>query len=65
VSAKGGSDGRTSATIEIPGEHAADALAEQFVGIREALREADLGLAKLVIKGHAMAPGQTAHAETP
>ncbi|MGH7549557.1 MAG: hypothetical protein ACREK3_02260 [Gemmatimonadota bacterium] len=69
VSARGGSDGRTSATIEIPGEHAADVLARQFVGIREALREADLGLAKLVIKGQATAPVPSAAAapgsETP
>ncbi|MGH7564358.1 MAG: hypothetical protein ACREK5_08035 [Gemmatimonadota bacterium] len=69
VSVRGGSDGRTSATIEVPGEHAADLLARQFVGIREAFREADLGLAKLVIKGHATAPAATAVAspgsETP
>ncbi len=69
VSTKGGSDGRTSATIEVPGEHAADALAERFVAIREAFRQADLGLARLVIKGEATAPVETAAAtpasETP
>lgn len=64
VSTKGGSDGRTSATVEVPGEHAANVLAERFVGIREALREADLGLAKLVIKGKATAPVAAA-VETP
>ncbi|MGH7570507.1 MAG: hypothetical protein ACREMK_01500 [Gemmatimonadota bacterium] len=69
LSVRSGSDGRTSATIEVPGEHAADVLARHFVGIREALREADLGLAKLVIKGQATAPAATAVAspgsETP
>lgn len=69
VATRGGSDGRTSATVEIPGEHPANVLAERFVAIREALREADLGLAKLVLKGRATAPvsgGETAAGgETP
>ncbi|HET9581801.1 MAG TPA: hypothetical protein VFP76_03200 [Gemmatimonadota bacterium] len=64
VSSRGGSDGRTSATIEVPGTHPADALAQRFVGIREALYEAGLGMAKLVIKGTAVAPGETV-AESP
>ena len=58
------SDGRTSATIEVPGSHPANLLAQHFVGIREALREADLGLAKLVLKGTAVAPGEPV-AESP
>ena len=64
VSTKAGSDGRTSATIEVPGSHPANLLAQHFVGIREALREADLGLAKLVLKGTAVAPGEPV-AESP
>lgn len=64
VSTKSGSDGRTSASIEVPGSHPADVLARHFVGIREALHEADLGMAKLVIKGMAVAPGG-AVAESP
>lgn len=59
VSTKSGSDGRTSASVEVPGSHPADILAKHFVGIREALHEADLGMAKLVIKGTAVAPGET------
>jgi hypothetical protein len=57
VSTKAGSDGRTSATIEVPGSHPANVLAQRFVGIREALHEADLGMAKLVIRGTAVPPG--------
>ncbi|HKY59484.1 MAG TPA: hypothetical protein VJP59_00595 [Gemmatimonadota bacterium] len=64
VSTKSGSDGRTSASIEVPGSHPADVLARHFVEIRVALREADLGMAKLVIKGTAVAPGETV-AESP
>lgn len=59
VSTKAGSDGRTSATIEVPGSHPADVLARHFVGIREVIHEADLGLARLVIKGLAVAPGES------
>ena len=64
VSTKSGSDGRTTATIELPGSHPADVLAQRFVGIREALYEAELGMAKLVIKGTAVAPGESV-AESP
>lgn len=64
VSTKAGSDGRTSATIEVPGSHPADVLARHFVSIREAIHEADLGMAKLVIKGTAVAPGESV-AESP
>ena len=53
VSTRSASDGRTSATIEIPGVHPVAELAQQFVGIRQALRDADVGLAKLQIKGQA------------
>lgn len=59
VSTRAGSDGRTSATVEVPGSHPADVLARHFVGIREAIHEADLGLAKLVIRGTAVAPGES------
>ena len=66
VSTKGASDGRTTATIEIPGEHAAGDLARRFVGVRQALREADLGMAKLIIKGKATSREASASvAETP
>lgn len=64
VATKAGSDGRTSATVDVAGSHPADKLAQHFVGIREALCEADLGMAKLVIKGTALAPGE-AVAESP
>lgn len=53
VSTRSSSDGRTSATIEIPGVLPVEELARQFVGIRQAFREADVGLAKLQIKGRA------------
>lgn len=69
VSTKSASDGRTIATIEIPDSQPVEALAQRFVAIRTALREADLGLAKLVIRGSATAPARTAVApaggETP
>ena len=69
VSVRASSDGRTSATIEVPGVQPADALARQFVAVREALREADLGMARLVIKGQATAPAEataaTAGSQTP
>jgi len=64
ISTKSGSDGRSTATIEVPGSHPVDVLAQRFVGIREALYEADFGMAKLVIKGTAVAPGGTV-AESP
>jgi hypothetical protein len=53
VSTRAASDGRTSATIEIPGVVPVAELARQFVEIRKAFREADVGLAKLQIKGQA------------
>ncbi|HJU86178.1 MAG TPA: hypothetical protein VJ788_02275 [Gemmatimonadota bacterium] len=53
VSTRSASDGRTSATVEIPGVLPVAELARQFVGIRQALRDADVGLAKLQIKGQA------------
>jgi hypothetical protein len=59
ISTKSGSDGRATAAIEVPGSHPVDLLAQRFVGIRDALYEADLGMAKLVIKGTAIAPGET------
>lgn len=53
VSTRSASDGRTSATVEIPGVLPVAELAQQFVGIRQAFRDADVGLAKLQIKGQA------------
>ncbi len=53
VSTRAASDGRTSATVEIPGVQPVAELARQFVGIRQAFRDADVGLAKLQIKGQA------------
>jgi hypothetical protein len=53
VSTRSASDGRTSATVEIPGVLPVAELARQFVGIRQALRDADVGLAKLQIRGQA------------
>lgn len=53
VTSRAASDGRTSAVVEIPGVLPIAELANQFVGIREAFRDADVGLAKLQIKGHA------------
>jgi len=65
VSTRSASDGRTSATVEIPGVLPVAELARQFVGIREAFREADVGLAKLQIKGQAdtSASGEAASAQ--
>ena len=51
VSTRSASDGRTSATVEIPGVLPVAELARQFVGIRQAFRDADVGLAKLQIEG--------------
>jgi hypothetical protein len=53
VSSRAGSDGRTSAVVEIPGVLPIAELAERFVGIRKAFRAADVGLARLQIKGQA------------
>ena len=53
VSSRSGSDGRTSAVVEIPGVLPITELAERFVGIRKAFRSADVGLARLQIKGQA------------
>ena len=53
VSSRSGSDGRTTAVVEIPGVLPITELAERFVGIRKAFRSADIGLARLQIKGQA------------
>ena len=53
VSTRAGSDGRTMAVVEIPGVLPVEDLAKRFVGIRAAFREAEVGLAKLQIKGQA------------
>lgn len=60
ITTRAGSDGRTSATIRIPDVETADQLAKQFVGIRVALCEAGLGLAKMRIEGKAVAPRESA-----
>jgi hypothetical protein len=53
VSTRAASDGRTMAVVEIPGVLPVTDLARMFVGIREAFADADVGLAKLQIKGQA------------
>jgi hypothetical protein len=53
VSTRVTSDGRTTATVEVPGVLPVQELASQFVGIRTAFRDAEVGLAKLQIKGQA------------
>lgn len=53
VTSRSASDGRTTVVVEIPDVLPIAELALQFVEIREAFREADVGLAKLQIKGHA------------
>jgi hypothetical protein len=53
VSTRSASDGRTMAVVEIPGVLPVEDLARMFVGIREAFADADVGLAKLQIKGQA------------
>lgn len=63
VNTRPASDGRTTAVVEIPGEKPVDQLAAEFVGIRRALRDADMGLARLRIRGTATAPAQQASAE--
>lgn len=60
VTTRAASDGRTSATIRLPDVQAADELAKQFVGIRVALCEAGVGLAKIRIEGKAVAPQKSA-----
>lgn len=62
VSTRSASDGRTSATVEIPGVLPVAELARQFVGIRQAFRDADVGLAKLQIKGQADASSASSEA---
>lgn len=56
VSTRRGSDGRTTGTVELPEARPADALAADFLAVRQALRAADLGLAKLRITGRALPP---------
>jgi hypothetical protein len=53
VSTRAASDGRTMAVVEIPGVLPVADLARMFVGIRQAFADADVGLAKLQIKGQA------------
>lgn len=60
VNVRAGTDGRTVADVEIPGERPVDELAEIFVGIRAALGDEDLGLARLRIRGTASALGARA-----
>ena len=55
VSTRAASDGRTMAVVEIPGVMPVQDLARTFVEIREAFADADVGLAKLQIKGRAEA----------
>jgi len=56
VSTRAGTDGRTMADVEIPGERPVEELAAAFVGIRAAIVDAGLGLARLRIRGRALAP---------
>lgn len=56
VTTRGGSDGRTLATIRLPDVQPANQLADQFVAIRAALHDASVGLAKMRIEGKAIAP---------
>jgi hypothetical protein len=53
VNSRAASDGRTTAVVEIPGVIPVSELAHQFVEIHKAFRAADVGLAKLQIKGRA------------
>jgi len=53
VSTRVSSDGRTTAVVEIPGVHPIADLARMFVDIHKAFHDADVGLAKLQIKGRA------------
>ena len=56
VSTRRASDGRTSAEVQLEGTFPADVLAEKFLAIRRAFREAEVGLARLRIRGTASAP---------
>jgi hypothetical protein len=56
VSSRRASDGRTTAEVEITGTLPADELADKFLAIRQAFREAEVGLARLRIRGTASAP---------
>lgn len=60
VSIRVASDGRTMADVQVPETLPADELAQRFVGIRDAIRDADYGLAHLKITGTATAPGSLA-----
>ncbi len=63
ISTRAATDGRTTAEVEIPGTFPVNVLAEKFLGIRQALREAEVGLAKLRIRGTASAPEPAPEAE--
>ncbi|MFN2384502.1 MAG: hypothetical protein ABR559_09640, partial [Gemmatimonadota bacterium] len=65
VSTRRGSDGRTTATVDLPEARPADALAADFLAIRQALRAADLGMAKLRITGRALPPAALAAPAVP
>ena len=56
ASTRRASDGRTSAEVEVTGTFPANELAEKFLAIRQAFREAEVGLARLRIRGTASAP---------
>ncbi len=56
ITTRGGSDGRTRATIRLPDVQPVNELAKQFVAIRTALHDAGVGLAKMRIEGKAIAP---------
>ncbi|MEJ2152074.1 MAG: hypothetical protein P8Y29_03755, partial [Gemmatimonadota bacterium] len=56
ITTRGGSDGRTRATIRLPDVQPVNELAKQFVAIRAAFHDADVGLAKMQIEGRAVAP---------
>jgi hypothetical protein len=62
VSSRAASDGRTTAVVEIPAVMPIAELTQQFVGIRKAFQDADVGLAKLQIKGHATTTSVSAEA---
>lgn len=56
ITTRGGSDGRTRATIRLPDVQPVNELAKQFVAIRAAFHDAGVGLAKMRIEGRAVAP---------
>ncbi len=56
ITTRGGSDGRTLATIRLPDVQPVNQLAKQFVAIRTAFHDAGVGLAKMRIEGKAVAP---------